>query len=216
MFTGLIEEIGTIKKISKNSNGMNLTVLSTISFLKEVKTGDSIAVNGVCLTAETVDSEQFTAYVSNETLSKATFGENIKINGKVNLEKPMKPDSFLGGHIVQGHVDTTGTIGKIVNNGNGWDIFIRLSDINDMVYVVEKGSISVDGVSLTINEILSDQFRLTIIPHTFNNTIMKFYKIGDKVNLEFDIIAKYVFKMLNNINRDEKITELINKSSYFK
>ena len=215
MFTGLIETIGTIKSINKTSTGMKLSVTAIKSFFKNVKTGDSIAVNGVCLTVEKLFDDGFTAFASNETLSKSTF-DNFKTGDFVNLEKPMTPNSFFGGHIVQGHVDTKGVVKEIRENGSGYDIVISVTDKNDLNFLVEKGSVSVDGVSLTVNDINSNGFRLTIIPHTFENTIMKYYKTGKEVNLEFDILAKYVYKMINKDDPDNKINKFVSESPYFK
>jgi len=215
MFTGLVETIGDIKNISKETTGMKLVVSADKNFFTGVKKGDSIAVNGVCLTAENINETNFSAYASNETLTVSTF-DSFRIGDKVNLEKPMTPSSFFGGHIVQGHVDTKGIVKESKKNGNGYDIVISVSDKKDMNFIVEKGSISVDGTSLTVNELFSDGFRLTVIPHTFDNTIMKYYKIGKVVNLEFDIIAKYVYKMINKKDSDNKINEMVINSPYFK
>ena len=185
MFTGLIREIATIKSFHDNK----LTIYST----HKAKIGDSIAVNGVCLTVVDISSDSFSVELSPETQSIIAI-ENYK--DKVHIEPAMKLSDRLEGHIVQGHVDCLGEIINITKNGNSFDFFIAVPK-KFSKYIIPKGSITIDGVSLTINDTTQEYFRLTIIPHTFNNTLFKTYKIGTKVNIETDMFARYIYHMFN-------------------
>ena len=201
MFTGIVEEIGKIQSITSNK----LTV-ECGTVLEGSKLGDSIAVNGVCLTVTDLSSNSFTADVSYETL-RVTSLNNLKEGSFVNLERAMKADGRFGGHMVYGHVDGLGKIVNIQKNGEFYDVKIEL-DEKDLKYTVKKGSITVDGISLTIAEIINNQINLAIIPHTFENTNLMFLKSGDKVNVETDVFAKYVEKFLFN----EKTTSMISEN----
>lgn len=183
MFTGLIREMAEVLSLK---NGF-LTLKAKYS----PKIGDSIAVNGACLTVVRFSSDTFTVELSPES-QKVLAMENYI--GKVHIEPAMMMGDRFEGHIVQGHVDCLGTISAIKNNGNSTDFFVSLPK-EYVKYIIPKGSITIDGVSLTVNEILKDSFRLTIIPHTIDNTLFKRYKVGTKVNLETDMFARYIFNM---------------------
>lgn len=188
MFTGLIREMAEVLSL-KNS-------FLTLKAKYSPKLGDSIAVNGACLTVIRVSSGTFTVELSPETQQILAM-ENYR--GKVHIEPAMMMGDRFEGHIVQGHVDCLGTISNIKNNGNSTDFFISLS--NEYVkYIIPKGSVTIDGVSLTVNEVFKDSFRLTIIPHTIDNTLFKKYKVGTKVNLETDMFARYVYNMFKGQN----------------
>ncbi len=196
MFTGLIEEVGKVKQINRKSAGLSIEVQAE-KVLQDSKIGDSIAINGVCLTITKMTDRTFFFDVSQETLNRSNL-KYIKVGESVNLERAMKPSDRLGGHIVQGHVDTIGYITGITPSGEHTIFKIKLpSEYRHLI--VEKGSIAVDGISLTINQIEDDQIFFNIIPHTIENTNLKERKVGDAVNIEFDIIGKYVWNMLEKI-----------------
>lgn len=193
MFTGIIEEIGEISSITKST----ITIKSK-TVLEDAKLGDSIAVNGVCLTIVNLKKDEFTANVSEETFKITNFSE-LKSGDFVNLERALSLSSRLGGHIVTGHIDTVGEIVSIINKNEFYDLSVKF-DKNFENYVVKKGSITINGISLTIAEINNNTVSVAIIPHTFNNTILKTLKSKDSVNIEFDILAKYVEKNLSTKN----------------
>ena len=193
MFTGIIEEIGKISSITKST----ITIKSK-TVLEDAKLGDSIAVNGVCLTIVNLKKDEFTANISDETFKITNFSE-LKSGDFVNLERALSLSSRLGGHIVTGHIDTVGEIVSIINKNEFYDLSIKF-DKNFENYVVKKGSITINGISLTIAEINNNTVSVAIIPHTFNNTILKTLKPKDSVNIEFDILAKYVEKNLSTKN----------------
>lgn len=207
MFTGLIEEVGKVKSISKIHDGMRLSI-SCKKVLETTTLGDSIAVNGVCLTVINMDKDTATFDVSIETIKRSNFSY-LKVGDFVNLERALTPQSRLGGHIVQGHVDTTGSIVSITPMGSHTNFKITFP-IEYESLVIEKGSIAIDGISLTINYINNNIIDLNIIPHTFENTNLKYKKIGDVVNIEFDILGKYVAKMIGKwYNGDERLKRLL-------
>ena len=195
MFTGIIEEIGKISSITKNRIQINAKTV-----LEDIKLGDSIAVNGVCLTVTNIDANGFTADVSDETLSVSALGR-LKSGDFVNLERAMKLNDRFGGHIVSGHVDGVGKIINLRQNGDFYDLQIELNE-NQSKYVIKKGSITINGISLTIADVNNDKIMIAVIPHTFENTTLKTLKIGDYVNIEVDMISKYVEKFLST--RDNK------------
>ncbi|RXJ92533.1 riboflavin synthase [Malaciobacter molluscorum] len=192
MFTGLIREMAEVLSLK---NGF-----LTIKAKYKPKIGDSIAVNGACLTVVRVASGTFTVELSLES-QKILAMENYK--GQVHMEPAMMMGDRFEGHIVQGHVDCLGTITSIKQNGKSTDFIVSLPKEYSK-YIIPKGSIAIDGVSLTVNEVFSDSFRLTIIPHTIENTLFKRYKVGTKVNLETDMFARYIFNMFKS--NDEKLT----------
>lgn len=195
MFTGIIEEIGVIKGFTKNSNGAVITV-GCSNVLENTKIGDSIAINGCCQTVVSMTSNSFSADVSHETLQISTLG-NFKTGGKVNLERALTPSTRMGGHIVQGHVDC-----KAKYLG---DMTFEIPE-NEAKYVVYKGSVTINGVSLTVADIKQNVFSIAVIPHTLMNTTLKDLNYGDYVNIETDILGRYVEKFLstqnNNITTD--------------
>lgn len=190
MFTGIIEEIGEVVEI-KDTGDFRAIHVRGKSVFDDLKLGSSIAVNGVCLTVRSIDTNVFTAEMSRETLDRTSLG-NLARGSIVNLERPMRAESRFGGHIVQGHVDGIGWIRKFDREGDAWNLKIEYPAAGSR-YIVEKGSIAVDGISLTVASLQgSSVFSVAIIPHTFENTNLKMAKPGDPVNLEFDVIAKYV------------------------
>jgi len=193
LFTGLIREMAEVISLKNN--------FLTLKAKHKAKLGDSIAVNGACLTVVRFSSDTFTVELSPES-QKILAMDNYK--GEVHIEPAMMMGDRFEGHIVQGHVDCLGTITAIKNNGNSTDFFVSLpSEFSK--YIIPKGSVTIDGVSLTINEVLKDAFRLTIIPHTVDNTLFKRYKVGTKVNLETDMFARYVYNMFK---KDDKKSDL--------
>jgi len=193
VFTGIIEELGKIASLEKHSDGAKIKISARI-VTKDTNEGDSIAVNGVCLTALDVKSDGFTADVSQETLDKSTLAR-LKNGTRVNLERAVTPQTRLGGHIVQGHVDSRGKFVSAVQNGDFWTVRIAFPrEIGQ--YLVYKGSISVEGISLTIAELKDDYFEIAVIPKTWELTNLSTLKTGDEVNLEADVIAKYVERIL--------------------
>jgi riboflavin synthase len=195
MFTGIIEEVGTIVEVSEAKDFRTIQVRGTAIF-DDLKIGSSIAVNGVCLTARTIADRTFSAEMSRETLDRTSLGRLDK-GSTVNLERPMRADARFGGHIVQGHVDCVGRITAFEREGDSWDLEVEYPEAAGR-YIVEKGSIAVDGISLTVASLRDRRaFSVAIIPHTFENTNLKTVKAGDPVNLEFDVLAKYVENLLS-------------------
>jgi riboflavin synthase len=195
MFTGIIEEVGEIAEIS-DSGGFRTLRVRARRILNGIQTGASISVNGVCLTARTIHVDGFTADLSNETLERTSL-KVLAAGSLVNLERPMRADGRFDGHIVQGHVDGVGRIRAFTRKGDDYRLEVEFSE-SALRYIVEKGSISVDGISLTIARVRPCVFEVAIIPHTFDNTNLQRVQPGDPVNLEFDVIAKYVERMLAN------------------
>ena len=185
MFTGLIREMATVKAYANN--------LLTVEATYKPNIGDSIAINGACLTVVKTQANTFTVELSPETQTHIAV-ENLK--GKVHMEPAMAMGDRFEGHIVQGHVDCIGEITKIQDNGNSTDFFITIEE-EFRRFLVPKGSVTVDGVSLTINEVLDDGFRLTIIPHTIKESLFGSYTLGHKVNIETDMFARYIFHLFN-------------------
>lgn len=191
MFTGIIEELGIVKSIRSQSGGMRLSIFGKV-VLDGMKIGDSISINGACLTVVEISNSIFSADVSRETLDKSNLGK-LRVGDKVNLERPMRLSDRLGGHLVAGHVDAVGVIRGIVKKGDA-SIFTFEAPPEVLRYLIYKGSVAIDGISLTVNEIQGNRFTVTIIPHTLQMTTLGFRKIGDPVNLEADLIGKYVEK----------------------
>lgn len=194
MFTGIIEAVGTVAAMEPKAEDMRLYIRSGQLDLGDVKLGDSIAVNGVCLTAVALPGDGFWADVSGETLKRANIGK-LKNGAKVNLEKALTPHTRLGGHLVSGHVDGLGEI--IERFSDGRSERFRVKAPNKLAkYIAEKGSICVDGISLTVNAIDGAVFELNIVPHTMQETTMLDFKPGRLVNLEVDIIARYLERLV--------------------
>lgn len=193
MFTGIIERLGTIKKVVKDLDNVHITIES--EFTKELKIDQSVAHNGVCLTVVNIENNEYTVTAIKETLNKTTIG-HLSATHFVNLERGMKLGDRLDGHIVQGHVDQTGTCVNVIKE-NGSTIFtFSYSPMNKNI-TIEKGSITVNGVSLTVVNSKQNEFSVAIIPYTIENTTFKYLKKGDLVNLEFDVIGKYVSRLTN-------------------
>lgn len=194
MFTGIIEEVGTLDALEPRGAGSRLRVRAPL-VVSDCAEGDSICVNGVCLTAVDVRRETFCADASPETLRRSSLG-GLRAGAPLNLERALKPDSRLGGHIVQGHVDATGELISLELLGdNNWWLQLRIPAEIDR-YVVFKGSIAIEGISLTVAAIEDGVVSVTIIPHTYAHTNLPSKKPGDRLNLETDILAKYVEKLL--------------------
>jgi len=186
MFTGLIREIATVKSFTNN--------ILSIKSSHKAKLGDSIAVNGACLTVIKLNNDGFSVELSPES-QKVLAIQNYK--NKVHIEPAMMMGDRFEGHIVQGHVDCIGEITQIKNNGNSYDVFITIPK-KFISFVIPKGSITVDGISLTVNDVFSDSFRLTIIPHTMKETLFQTYKKGSKINIETDMFARYVAHIIKH------------------
>ncbi|MBD2835482.1 riboflavin synthase [Pseudomonas sp. JM0905a] len=194
MFTGIIEAIGTIRAITPKGGDVRVLVETGKLDLADVKLGDSIAVNGVCLTAVELPGNGFWADVSRETLARTAF-DDLKAGSPVNLEKALTPTSRLGGHLVSGHVDGIGEI--VMREDNARAVQFRIRAPRDLAkYIALKGSITVDGTSLTVNSVNGAEFELTIVPHTLAETIMADYRPGRRVNLEVDLLARYLERLL--------------------
>ena len=207
MFTGIVEETGSIKNIMRGAASAELSIEAS-KVLEDVALGDSIAVNGVCLTVTDFSGSMFTADVMHETLDRSSLGA-LRPGSPVNLERAMKTDGRFGGHIVSGHIDGTGHISNISRDDNA--IWYTIDTSGDILrYIVEKGSIAIDGISLTVASVDESSFKVSIIPHTAANTILAVKKAGDVVNLENDIIGKYVEKLMRtaeNETEESCITE---------
>lgn len=193
MFTGIVEELGEIREIHREADSITLTIRAT-TVLDDVHHGDSIAVNGVCLTVVEFDNDFFTADLMQETLDRSSLGQ-VEVGSKVNLERATAVGQRLGGHIVQGHIDGAG---EVISRtpGERWEV-VRISLPKQLSkYVVEKGSIAVDGTSLTVSAVGEGFFEVSLIPTTLTDSVIGSTAVGTKVNLEVDVLAKYVEKML--------------------
>ncbi len=193
MFTGIIEGLGTLTEIRSSGQGKRLTIVADF-FLEQTKIGDSIAVNGACLTAVALDNKRFVVDASPETLATTTFGK-AKIGDRLNLERALRLSDRIDGHLVSGHIDGMGIIRHRKTAGNAIIVTFGVSETLSR-YMIKKGSVAVDGVSLTINNCNSDSFDVSIIPHTAKLTTIGFKKIGDLVNIETDMIGKYVERFI--------------------
>ena len=193
MFTGIIEEVGTVMSVKSSANAMKLTIRAP-KVTQDINMGDSIAVNGICLTACGLGMESFTVDVMGETLSRTSL-KGSRCGSHVNLERALTLNGRLGGHIVSGHIDGTGTVTAIKNDDIARPITISAPQAV-MDLIVEKGSVAVDGISLTVASVSSGDFTVSVIPHTMDNTILTEKTPGDTVNLENDCIGKYVRKLM--------------------
>lgn len=194
MFTGLVEEIGRIKSVIKQGEAMILAISASV-VTQDVKLGDSISVNGVCLTVTSYDKASFSLDVMPETFRRSSL-HRLKPGESVNLERAMQAGARFGGHIVQGHVDGTGQIVSRKSDANAVVFRIRLDDPDQLRYIIPKGSITVDGISLTVVDTSEDGFTVSIIPHTLAETALQYRQAGSVVNIETDIIGKYVEHLL--------------------
>lgn len=197
MFTGIIEEIGTVKEFAKSGNSA-LIVVECNKILENSQTGESIAIDGVCQTVTKLDKGSFSAQVSSETLNVTTFSK-LKKGDKVNLERALSINGRFGGHIVTGHIDGLAKIKNIQKLSEFYNIKFEIAQ--DLTkYVAKKGSVTLNGISLTVADVSGSEFIVAIIPHTFENTSLKYLQTGDFVNFEVDILAKYVEKILSTGN----------------
>ena len=213
MFTGIIEEIGKVKAIVRHANSIKLTI-GVRKILEDMHIGDSICTNGVCLTVTTFDDSSYTADVMPETMNRTNF-KDLRINDLVNCERAMPANGRFGGHIVSGHIDGTGVISKMTKDDKA--IRIRIATRPEILrFIVEKGSITIDGISLTVTDVTSFDFGVSIIEHTQDATTLTKKKIGDTVNLENDIVGKYIEKFVGNITfqHDEKLLNLLKDNNF--
>lgn len=208
MFTGIVEEMGAVTSLEKSLAGTRMTILAS-TVMSDLKIGDSVSVNGTCLTVVTKGERDFTVEISPETLSITTLG-HLGAGAPVNLERAMKLSERIGGHLVSGHVDGVGTIRNRHQDGNAIVMTIE-APAEVLRYCVSKGSITVDGISLTINEIADHSFNVAIIPHTATVTTLGLKQVNDVVNLESDLIGKYVERLLQERSQLPKTTPVIDK-----
>ncbi len=211
MFTGIVEELGSVKALRREAGAARLTI-SASTVLGSTAIGDSICVNGVCLTVVEMNKSDFSADVAVETLKVTNLGE-LKIGARVNLERALQLSARIGGHLVSGHVDAVGRIREKREEGNGWRIFIDAPEAV-LRYVIKKGSIAVDGISLTVADVDPSGFSIAMIPHTAKLTTLGFKKAGDSVNLESDIIGKYVERLLSGRVEGGVNLELLKKTGF--
>ncbi len=201
MFTGIVEEVGSIAGIERGAKSAKLNI-SAKTVLEGTKLGDSIAVNGVCLTVTDMANGRFSADVMAETLRRSSLGA-LSVGSKVNLERAMAADGRFGGHIVSGHIDATGTVKSLVREDNAVWVTIE-AKASVLRYIVEKGSIAIDGISLTVAYVDESCFKVSIIPHTAKETTLLQKKAGDIVNLECDVIAKYIEKLMKPAKEEKQ------------
>ncbi|AHK79193.1 riboflavin synthase subunit alpha [Ectothiorhodospira haloalkaliphila] len=194
MFTGIIQSVGSLAATQDRGGDCRLTLRTGKLDLTDVQLGDSIAVNGVCLTAVALPGDGFEADVSRETLSKTSLGA-LGIGDPVNLEKALTPTTRLGGHLVSGHVDGLGEVTTVEQEARSWRYHVRVPD-ELARYIAPKGSVCIDGVSLTVNTVEGAVFTVNIVPHTQQETIINGYRVGTRVNIEVDIIARYLERLL--------------------
>jgi riboflavin synthase len=211
MFTGIIEEMGSVKALRREGGAARLTIAAS-AVLGGTVLGDSICVNGVCLTVVHMTPQEFSADVAVETLRVTNLGD-LKNGTKVNLERALQLSARIGGHLVSGHVDAVGRIREKREEGNGWRIFIDGPD-SVLRYVIKKGSIAIDGISLTVADMDQSGFSIAMIPHTAKLTTLGFKSAGDRVNLEADIIGKYVERLLSGQVEGSVDLELLKKTGF--
>ena len=208
MFTGIIEEMGAVTSLHKTLSGTRMTILAS-TVIGDLKIGDSVSVNGACLTVVSKDERNFSVEVSPETLLVTTLGR-LTTGAPVNLERAMKLNERIGGHLVAGHIDGVGTIRSREQEGNA--IFFTIEPPQEILrYCVVKGSVTVDGISLTINEVSGKSVSVAIIPHTAKVTTLGLKQVGDTVNMESDLIGKYVERLLQERNQLPKTTPIVDK-----
>lgn len=215
MFTGIVEEIGEIKSIKKGSKSSVLTIKAS-KVLEDTAIGDSIMTNGVCLTVTDMSAGEFKADVMAETLNRTALN-SLTQGSRLNLERALNLQTRLGGHMVSGHIDGTGIIKNFRKDDNAVWVTIETEE-KLLRYIIEKGSIAIDGISLTVATVSDKDFQVSIIPHTANETTLLSHKVGDQVNLEVDLIGKYVEKLLglsSETDNKEKITQAYLKTNGF-
>jgi riboflavin synthase len=211
MFTGIIEEMGSVKTLRHEAGAARLTI-SASTVLGGTALGDSICVNGVCLTVVDMGKSEFSADVANETLKVTNLGE-LQIGQKVNLERALQLSARIGGHLVTGHVDAVGRIREKRQESNSWRVFIDAPESTHRT-IIKKGSVAVDGISLTVADVDKTGFSIAMIPHTAKVTTLGFKSAGDSVNLETDIIGKYVERLLSGRVEDGVNLELLKKTGF--
>ncbi|HBV74952.1 MULTISPECIES: riboflavin synthase [Vibrio] len=205
MFTGIVEAVGTISAIIPKGEDVTITVDAGKLDMSDVHLGDSIATNGVCLTVVQFDQRSYSADLSLETLKRTGFTQ-YQVGDKVNLEKAMLPSTRFGGHIVSGHIDDVGTIVDRQPVGRAMEYWIEVPSHLSR-YIAEKGSVTIDGISLTVNDVRKDSFKITIVPHTSQETTVDSFVVGHKVNLEVDVIARYLERLITRKSEDTAIPE---------
>jgi len=194
MFTGIIEATGVISQLTAQAGDLTVRIQSATLDFSDVKLGDSIASNGVCLTVTALGQDWFSADLSTESLALTLFS-SYKTGQRVNLEKALLPTTRLGGHLVSGHVDGVTVVSRLEKTGRAWHIYLKTPPVLAK-YIAHKGSVTIDGVSLTVNELLADEFRLTIVPHTAMQTTLQQLTPGQQVHLEVDVLARYLERLL--------------------
>ena len=194
MFSGIIENLGIVQKINKSPESLELVI--KLPDTSKTSLGDSVAVNGVCLTIEKIENKLLYFKLSPETIKLTSLG-NLKNNDIVNIELPLTLNKFISGHLITGHIDSIGVIESMKQNNDSWELSVSV-DESILKYIVIKGSITIDGISLTVNKIIDNQIYLMIIPYTYNNTVIQSYNIERKVNIEADYIAKHLDKLKND------------------
>lgn len=218
MFTGIIEATGTLTALTLKQGDLSVRVTSTTLNMDDVQLGDSIATNGVCLTVVEKFADGFRADVSNETLKLTRFGE-YRVGQLVNLEKALQPISRLGGHLVSGHVDGIAEVVAVKPNARATEYWLK-APAQLMKYIPYKGSVAIDGISLTVNELDEDKFKLTIVPHTAQETTIADFKVGTLLNLEVDQIARYLERLVQGVPADTEqstlTTSLLAKAGFIK
>ena len=217
MFTGIILAIGKVERLEALGGDYQLTFNTGQLSLDDVNIGDSIAVNGVCLTTVELTANSFSADVSRETLSRTTLGQ-AKPGTSVNLELALAPTTRLGGHFVSGHVDGLGTVLRKEQEGRSFRFDIKVPQTLGR-YIAEKGSICIDGISLTVNQVAGEIFSVNIVPHTLSVTTLGAITIGDTVNIEVDVLARYLERLIQgdqSVSDDSKITALLNNAGFIK
>lgn len=214
MFTGLIEEVGRTQRVERTGNGARLVITASLP-AGEIALGDSVAVNGVCLTVVSKETGLFSFDVSPETMSRSSF-RNLRPGSPVNLERALRVGDRLGGHLVSGHIDCVAVVSQLQVVSGNTILTFRMPD-RYLRYLIEKGSVAIDGISLTVNEVSSEGFSVNIIPHTLANTTLSLCGVGDEVNIETDLIGKYVERLLGDRESPEKqgvSLELLAKSGF--
>ncbi len=209
MFTGIIETIGSVRSVQRKNRSVTLTI-SAEELTEGLSVGDSVACDGICLTVTALGEQTFTADVVHETLRRSTF-QDIRPGRAINLERSMPADGRFDGHLVTGHVDAVGTLDRVHRDGEAVWFDIRL-DRDWMRYVAEKGSIAVDGISLTVATSKADGFSVSVIPHTYETTTLQYKRAGDALNIETDLVAKYVETLTNT--RDGGLEEKLKRHGY--
>lgn len=209
IFTGIVEAIGNVRSVRAGSGVAQIVIAYPTGALDDIKVGDSIAVQGICLTATSITADSFTADVSKETLEHSSI-KYLSAGKKVNLERAMMLSSRLGGHIVQGHVDGVGKLKRVTKEANSY-LMTFSAPAELMRYIVYKGSIAVSGVSLTVAKTAKDFFSVAVIPHTYEQTTLSTLKAGDMVNIETDVLARYIEKLLKDGQQEIKLIGLISE-----